>query len=342
MVSLETAGYTIRTEPSHITRQLLHMNYIDLIILALLVIAALRGMQIGFWPLTIRLVSFLTAIAVAFVTYPRVSDLLSTYTDLFPSFTKAVGFLIVFIIVQFLVRAILVLLAERLPYAAHTSPVNKLFAIFPALVDASILIGLLLLVVVSAPAFPRVQSDIHESTIGSVFIEQLTTFEQRARSVFGEAIAETLMFLTMPVDNGETMALPFRPGETEVNESAEAQMLALLNQERARAGAPPVERDEALTIVAREHSQDMWERGYFAHVNPDGESPVDRLRRHGIGYLRAGENLALAPTVEIAHRGLLNSPGHRKTMLDPAYGKVGIGVVDGGRYGKMFTQNFTN
>lgn len=61
-----------------------------------------------------------------------------------------------------------------------------------------------------------------------------------------------------------------------------------------------------------------------------------------VKFLSAGENIALAPTLETAHQSLMNSPGHRRNILDPDFGRVGIGIVDGGIYGKMFTQNFAN
>ena len=56
----------------------------------------------------------------------------------------------------------------------------------------------------------------------------------------------------------------------------------------------------------------------------------------------AGENLALAPTTEFAHEGLMNSPGHRANILNGQFRRVGIGVLDGGIYGKMFVQEFTD
>jgi uncharacterized protein YkwD len=61
-----------------------------------------------------------------------------------------------------------------------------------------------------------------------------------------------------------------------------------------------------------------------------------------IKYSQAGENLALAPDVEIAHNGLMNSPGHRANILTPEFKKVGIGCLAGGTHGKMFSQEFTN
>ena len=86
----------------------------------------------------------------------------------------------------------------------------------------------------------------------------------------------------------------------------------------------------------------MFEKGFFSHYNLQGESPFDRMDKAGISYVAAGENLALTPTVAIAHQGLMDSPGHRANILSPDFGRIGIGVIDGGIYGKMFVQEFTN
>jgi uncharacterized protein YkwD len=100
--------------------------------------------------------------------------------------------------------------------------------------------------------------------------------------------------------------------------------------------------DEKLTRVAEAHSRDMFARGYFAHNTPEGTDPFKRMSEGGVKYIVAGENLALAPDVLAAHTGLMNSPGHRANILAPEFGKVGIGVIDGGKYGMMFSQEFTN
>ena len=78
------------------------------------------------------------------------------------------------------------------------------------------------------------------------------------------------------------------------------------------------------------------------HDSPDGKSPFDRMRDAKIEFSKAGENLALAQTLEIAHINLMNSPGHRANILHPAFGRLGIGIVDGGFYGLMISQEFRN
>ena len=86
----------------------------------------------------------------------------------------------------------------------------------------------------------------------------------------------------------------------------------------------------------------MFARGYFAHDTPEGLSPFDRMREANVRFTTAGENLALAPTIPVAHTGLMNSPGHRANILRREFGRVGIGVMDGGMRGLMVSQEFRN
>jgi uncharacterized protein YkwD len=119
-------------------------------------------------------------------------------------------------------------------------------------------------------------------------------------------------------------------------------MLTLINKERAKEGLAPLKADPEQTVVGRAHSKDMFTRGYFAHVNPDGKNPFDRMKEANVKFHSAGENLALAQTLEIAHKNLMNSPGHRANIMNPAFGRVGIGILDGGFYGLMISQEFRN
>lgn len=140
----------------------------------------------------------------------------------------------------------------------------------------------------------------------------------------------------------DKVELDVSPEKLVVDDQAEEEIFKLTNDERIKAGLPPLVWDEEMAEVARGHSFDMWQREYFAHENPDGEKPLDRLQKAKIKFKFAGENLALARSVKRAHTGLMNSPGHRKNILDPSFRRVGIGVIDGGSYGKMFTQNFAD
>ena len=116
-------------------------------------------------------------------------------------------------------------------------------------------------------------------------------------------------------------------------------MLALVNAERAAAGCGPLKADAALAAVARAHSADMRDRGYFAHTNPDGVDPFARARAAGVTYARA-ENIAQGqPDAAAVMAAWMGSDGHRKNILNCSLGSLGVGVATGSG-GPWWTQLF--
>jgi uncharacterized protein YkwD len=121
---------------------------------------------------------------------------------------------------------------------------------------------------------------------------------------------------------------------------AEQQLFDLVNRERTSRGLKALTLDPRLVPVARAHAAEMFRLKYFGHQSPTTGSPFDRLRAARITYSRAGENLAYAQSVAVAHQGLMESPGHRENILRPEFTRLGIGVMSAGAYGKMVTQLF--
>lgn len=121
-------------------------------------------------------------------------------------------------------------------------------------------------------------------------------------------------------------------------------MLRLLNKDRKSNGQTPLFMQEDLRQVARKHSSDMAKLDYFEHENLFGQSHADRYTEARISDVVSGENLAKIKgyphPVHRAERGLMNSPGHRKNILNPKFNCVGVGIhksKDGTYY---YTQNF--
>jgi len=120
----------------------------------------------------------------------------------------------------------------------------------------------------------------------------------------------------------------------------EQQMVSLVNQERSSRGLQPLAVDMRLVKVARMKSMDMIKNNYFGHQSPVYGSPFDLLKSQGITYRTAGENLAGNSSVTSAHTGLMNSSGHRANILNANFTKIGIGIIKGGPYGLMISQEF--
>lgn len=110
-----------------------------------------------------------------------------------------------------------------------------------------------------------------------------------------------------------------------------ASLVASVNLHRDSIGCPSLQWHDRLADVAQAHSEDMARRSFFSHINPEGESPFDRMRRAGIRWLGpAGENLALArsgPTDVL--RMWLESGPHRANVEDCRYGFHAVGLSDG-------------
>lgn len=100
----------------------------------------------------------------------------------------------------------------------------------------------------------------------------------------------------------------------------------LLNADRAKNGLPPLKWNRELSILAGKYGQDMINRHFFSHYNPEGQSPFERMRAAGISYSYAGENLAINTSVDTAEKAFMNSPGHRANILNSNYTEVGLGV----------------
>ncbi|WP_456538998.1 CAP domain-containing protein [Blastococcus sp. SYSU D00669] len=128
------------------------------------------------------------------------------------------------------------------------------------------------------------------------------------------------------------------PAAAPADPSAEGQVLALVNQERAAAGCGPVAADAGLAAVARAFSADMRDRGFFSHVDPDGLSPFDRGDRAGVTVL--AENIAYGqPDAASVMEAWMNSSGHRANILNCSLTRLGVGVAQGAG-GPWWTQNF--
>lgn len=110
----------------------------------------------------------------------------------------------------------------------------------------------------------------------------------------------------------------------------EQQVFNLLDQQRTNAGLQPTTLDRSLIAIARARSQDMADRNYFAHVNPDGKSFIDIIKQQGITYHRAGEIIAeddypADQTASVTVEGWMNSQEHHDIITTPEYTLVGVG-----------------
>ncbi|MQA98015.1 MAG: CAP domain-containing protein [Streptosporangiales bacterium] len=140
-------------------------------------------------------------------------------------------------------------------------------------------------------------------------------------------------------DASPRAALP--PEAARVLRGAEEAAIRLTNVRRTAAGCDPLRVDVRLVRAAQAHSADMASNDHFAHDSQDGRSPWDRIK--AAGYPDPGaENIAKGyPTAAAVVAGWMNSPGHRKNILNCELEAIGIGVAgSSGSGGPWWTQDF--
>lgn len=118
------------------------------------------------------------------------------------------------------------------------------------------------------------------------------------------------------------------------DEQLEADLFFRINSARADHGIATLELDPAVSNVARGHSRAMRDQLFFGHVEPDGSTPDERLRRAGVPFSLVGENVVQVddrvgdPCAE-AHRQFMLSPPHRQNVLGDEWLVAGVGVARG-------------
>ena len=128
---------------------------------------------------------------------------------------------------------------------------------------------------------------------------------------------------------GRIVLEPAEPAHPPLDaEAALTDVATLVNQHRTRIGCPALRWHATAAGVAQAHSRDMAEHGVFSHEGTDGSNPFDRLRRAGVRYRAAAENIAQGqPSADAVVRAWLRSAGHRRNIENCALTHHGIGVA---------------
>ena len=271
------------------------MSWLDLGILLFLVTHALMGIGAGFLRGLLGLLGAGAAIALALVAAPRLADYLPAWVP----WPEAMAGWVALVLAWLVVPRLAMMLAPDLR-GGSAGVWDRVLGWIPGLAWG--LLG------------------------AGCFLWLYTAFAGGLPP--GHPVAALVEGWTRPTMRALASALPGAgPRVAPEPTTLEQEMLGLVNAERRKAGLAALRWDGRLAEVGRAHSRDMIARDYFAHTAPGGATVADRLRQARVGFLTAGENLAFAPTLAIAHQGLMDSPGHRANILRPAFGRLGVGIV---------------
>ena len=123
--------------------------------------------------------------------------------------------------------------------------------------------------------------------------------------------------------------------------SMEKQVASLTNSERKSAGFGRLILDSQLSKLARMKAEDMAKKGYFSHTSPTYGSAFDMMKKYGVSYRTAGENIAKGQkTPEAVMNGWMNSSGHRANILSSMYTHIGVGYAKDSKGNTYWVQIF--
>jgi uncharacterized protein YkwD/uncharacterized membrane protein required for colicin V production len=316
---------------------------IDVAIVLLIAAAVWGGYRSGFIATTYGLATWIVSFAAAVVFQTQAAQLVEKLGVL-PATARPIGFIVVLVFVEALFWLAGFFALTPIVRAVHrvraVETTDRVLGIFPAAARALFVMGIVLAAFVVSPVGSDLKAAVESSRIARGLIDQISALQPTLAKLSGQLGETVPLFVTkLGEDQTESLDLP-NDLQLSADPVAERQMFDLVNDERAAVGLNRLEWDDRLLAVARQHSEEMFKLKYFAHQSPVSGSPFDRLKAAGITYTRAGENLAYAQSVSVAHRGLMQSQGHRENLLRPEFTRIAIGVISAGPYGRMFTQMF--
>lgn len=317
---------------------------VDLAVAAALLFAAYEGWRAGFVATVYGLATWLVGLLVAVVASAPLGAALSAL-GLNPTVSRSLAFIAVLVAAEgafaLASRHTLAPLTRAIRARDITRLADRVAGVLPSVARMLVIVALALSVLVVFPVVPGVRQAIDESRFGSAMVSGVASLQPQLERLIGSGADEGVLLVTkVSADEQQRLQLPddIRPTP---DPDAERQLFDLVNRERTSRGLSVLTLDPRLVPVARAHCEEMFRLKYFGHISPVTGSPFDRLKSAGItNYIRAGENLAYAQSVTIAHQGLMNSEAHRENILRPEYTKLGVGVMSAGLYGRMFAQLF--
>jgi len=319
---------------------------LDFLLGAGLVVALFRGYRRGFLRVALGLVVTLAAIWFGYRAGPSVSGVLQSWAGVGPFAGRIAGSLLVFGAI--LVAGTFVAQRSVAILGAH----RVLDRMGGLVVSAVWYVGIVTIVILLAAStpnlFPGTQGVLSSSRAARLIMAEDAPVAPAVSRLLGDRVLESLVNLNrlvgrsqVVIEGAERVDIPpIKPPELLDRPQSAQELFERLNRVRFEEGIPVLSWSGALAGVAGGHGREMYQEGYFSHVSPITGAVDRRLEALGIPFLVVGENLALSPTVDSVHEGLLASPSHRATMLDSRFKRVGISVVEG-PLGLMVVQVFS-
>ncbi len=320
------------------------LNWVDWIIILLTLYELYQGWKAGFVHIGISFIAFALSLWGAIIFNAPVAHFLSEKFGIASTWSSILSYVSIALVGQTILTQALGLMISKLPASIEKSVINEVLGAIVSAINALTTVAFVMLILLALPMKGTVQTDIKSSIIGKNMLAFIDSYGGPIKTTAEELKQTAAKFLTVSPGSTSSMPLDVTVKEEDliIDDQKERELLVLVNQERKNVGVKPLTVDVKIVTVARNYSKDMFLRKYFSHISPDGKDLGNRLIAGEVKYSLAGENIAYAPDVSTAHKGLMNSPEHKKNLLDPEFQHIGIGIISTTKYGIMVTQDFTN
>jgi uncharacterized protein YkwD len=146
------------------------------------------------------------------------------------------------------------------------------------------------------------------------------------------SLAAGVLALGLALGAAGGLAAPAAASSSVSVTGARSVVVHLTNVQRALEGCAPLKVSKRLTKAAQGHAKEMSAKHYFSHSSANGTSWVKRIKKAG-WKKPGGENLADGFTSAVAVvTGWMNSPEHKRNILDCSFTYIGVGFASSGNY----------
>lgn len=313
------------------------VTWLDALLLIVLLFYTIEGLEEGLVNATYHCISFFGAFLIG-IAFCNIMGSLFPAPHIFAAsvsffFIGIVGFFLLITVCGYGMKHIL-----KNDTRASLPLFSSMLGIFPGFFSGCLLLLFLLILAVTLPISPVVKQLVANSYIGSIFLIQAQQIEE----VLHGQPQDTLLFSTMAQEDTGAKQLGFTIKDTVIDESARQNIFAGINLVRTARGMPPLALDSLLSQVAQDRATVLLQEGYLSYLTSEGFSLADRMAERNMVFTMAGEDIAFSPNALLAISGFMKDKKEKDTILSGNFHRAGIGVADGGMYGKIFVLDFAD
>jgi uncharacterized protein YkwD len=318
------------------------VNWIDILSIVLLIFSFIEGWRLGFVNLSASFIAYVIAFVVSMAYHRPVGSWIVEAFGIPQIWTDSIGYISLIVLSLVLFTKIFLLLSEKIVTRFIHTVVDRAMGVVISFMNALCILVFTFVAIASVPDVIVLKEGVEDSKTARIILGIAERYGGTSMITLEQSIKDNVQFITIDPLSNETIQLPFSLQRWNLMDDTEdaSQMITLINKERVLSGLHPLYVDDELSRIALLHSRDMFERKYFSHSSPEGKTMKDRLQVDSVIFTSAAENLAFAPDVNTAHKGLMASMSHKAAILDPIFTRVGVGVVDSGSVGIMVTELF--